>query len=237
MNSPYGMDLVEDCLDCKLHSEGFFCHLPKSVIEAFQPLKVTFAYPAGATLFLEGQACRGICILCKGRVKLSASSRQGKTLIFKVARPGEILGLNAAISGLSHETTAETAQPCQLTFVKRDAFLRFLTEHGNACMHAIRQVSRECQHAHQQLRWFTTSSAPERVARLIMDWWRDNCGMVKASAINMALTHDEIGQIIGMTRETVTHTFTDFRKQRIATFQGSTLVIQNMSTIQKLAGI
>jgi hypothetical protein len=44
---------------CKLCSEGFFCDLPKSVMEAFQPLKFTVAYPAGATLFVEGQACRG----------------------------------------------------------------------------------------------------------------------------------------------------------------------------------
>ena len=53
MHSPYGMELVEDGLSCKLCSEGFFCHLPKSVMEAFQPLKLTIAYPVGATLFVE----------------------------------------------------------------------------------------------------------------------------------------------------------------------------------------
>ena len=136
MGSPYGMELVEDCLSCKLCAEGFFCHLPKSVMQAFQPLKFTLAYPAGATLFAEGQVCRGIYILCKGRVKLSASSRAGQTLIFKIAQPGEVLGLNAAVSGIPHETTAETGQPCQLNFVKRDDFLKFLTQHGDACLHA-----------------------------------------------------------------------------------------------------
>lgn len=112
MHSPYGMELVEDCLSCKLCSDGFFCHLQKSTMEALQPLKFTFGYPAGATLFVEGQACRGIYIICKGRVKLSASSRAGQTLIFKIAQPGEVLGLNATISGIPHETTAETGQPC-----------------------------------------------------------------------------------------------------------------------------
>ena len=167
MHSPYGMELVEDCLSCKLCSEGFFCQLPKSVMEAFQPLKFTIAYPAGAILFVDGQACRGIYILCKGRVKLSASSSDGQTRILKIARPGEVLGLNVALTGIPDETTAETGQPCQVNFVKRDDFLRFLKEHGEACMQAAIQLSHECQQAYRRLRSFTMSSASQRIARLI----------------------------------------------------------------------
>ncbi len=236
MHSPYGMELVEDCVSCNLCGEGFFCRLPKSVMEAFQPLKFTVAYPAGATLFVEGQVCRGIYILCKGRVKLSATSRQGQTLIFKIARPGEVLGLNATVSGGPHETTAETGRPCQLNFVKRDDFLKFLTEHGDACMHAAIHLSRECQQAYQQLRSFVSRSAPERIARLMLDWSHDDSSTATSHGIKVALTHDEIGQIIGMSRETVTRTLANFRQRRIAELHGSTLLIQNMAAIQKLAG-
>jgi len=230
------MELVEDCLSCKLCSQGFFCHLPKPVMEAFQPLKFTIAYPAGATLFVEGQACRGIYILCKGRVKLSATSREGQTLILQVAQPGEVLGLNATVSGIAHETTAETGQPCQLNFVKRDDFLKFLMEHGLAGLHAAIQLGREGQQAYQQLRSFVMRSAPERIARLMLEWSHDDSGMAAAHGIKVALTHDEIGQIIGMSRETVTRTLANFRQRRIADLHGSTLLIQNMPVIQKLAG-
>jgi len=230
------MELVEDCLSCKLCSEDFFCHLPKSVMEAFQPLKFTVAYPAGATLFVEGQVCRGVYILCKGRVKLSTSSKAGQTLIFKIARPGEVLGLNATVSGFPHEMTAETGQPCQLNFVKRGDFLTFLTEHPDACLHAAISLSRECQQAYQHLRSFVMTTAPERIARLMRDWSLEDSGMGPAHGIKVSLTHDEIGQIIGMSREAVTRTLTTFRKQGIAKLHGSTLLIQNMSAIQKLAG-
>jgi CRP/FNR family transcriptional regulator len=229
------MELVEDCGTCKLCVDGFFCHLPKSVMEAFQPLKFTVAYSAGATLFVEGQVCRGVYILCKGRVKLSASSKEGRTLIFKVAQPGEVLGLNAAVSGIPHETTAETGQPCQLNFVKRDDFLKFLAKYPDACLHAATSLSRECQQAYQHLRSFVTASAPERIARLMLDWSQDDSRLATAHGIKVALTHDEIGQIIGMSRETVTRTLSNFRQQRIADLHGSTLLIRNMSAIQELA--
>ena len=135
MHSPYGMELVENCLSCNLCSEGFFLSSAYFRNGSFSKMKFTVALPAGATLFVEGQACRGIYILCKGRVKISATSSDGQTLIFKIAQPGEVLGLNAAVSGTVHQTTAETGQPCQLNFVKRDDFSKFLRSTAKpACM-------------------------------------------------------------------------------------------------------
>ena len=235
MQSPYGMELVENCLTCNLCSEGFFCRLPKADLEAFQKIKFTLSYPAGATLFSEGQTCRGIYILCKGRVKLSTTSNQGQTLILKIAQPGEVLGLNTTVSGLQHEMTAETGQPCQLNFVKREEFLKFLKEHNEANMRAAIQLSHDCQQAYQHIRSFVMRSAPQRIARLILDWSHEDAGVAKATGIKVALTHEEIGQIIGMSRETVTRTLADFRKQGIAELHGSTLLIQNPPALQKLA--
>ena len=235
MHSPYGMEPVENCLSCNLCSEGFFCRLPKADMEAFQAIKFTVLYPAGAILFVEGQACRGIYVLCRGRVKLSTSSSQGQTLIFKVAKPGEVLGLNTTVSGTTHEATAETGQPCQLNFVKRDDFLKFLTQHPEANMQAAIHLSHECQQAYQHLRSFVMRSAPQRIARLMLDWSHEDSGMSSAHGIRVALTHEEIGQIIGMSRETVTRTLADFRKHHFAALRGSTLLIQNAAALQELA--
>lgn len=235
MLSPYGMDLVENCLACNLCSDGFFCRLPKPVMQAFQNIKFTLAYPPGSILFTEGQPCRGIYILCRGRVKLSATSSQGQTIIFKVAKPGEVLGLNAVMSGTPHEATSETGQACQLNFVKRDDFLRFLTQHIEANMQAAIHLSRECQQAYQQLRSFVMRSAPQRIARLMLDWSHEAAGTSRTRGIKVALTHEEIGQIIGMSRETVTRTLADFRKQHIAELHGATLLIENTPALQELA--
>jgi CRP/FNR family transcriptional regulator, cyclic AMP receptor protein len=100
-----------------------------------------------------------------------------------------------------------------------------------------RQLSRECQQAYHKLRSFVVTSAPERITRLMLEWSHDDFKVATAKGIEVALTHDEIGQIIGMSRETVTRTLANFRKQRIAELHGSTLMIQNMSAIQRLADV
>ena len=59
--------------------------------------------------------------------------------------------------------------------------------------------------------------------------------MSSTHGIKVALTHEEIGQIIGMSRETVTRTLADFRKRHIAKLHGSTLLIQNSPALHELA--
>ncbi len=124
--TPYGLDIIESCLACKMRAEHIFCDLPPAALQSFENIKYATAYPKGAVLFVEGQTPRGIFVLCKGRVKLSICSTDGKTLILKIAEPGEVLGLSATVSGKPYELTAETVDPCQVNFVKREDFLRFL---------------------------------------------------------------------------------------------------------------
>lgn len=101
-------------------------------MKGFNAVKSPAEYPAGALLFLEKQDPRGIFVLCAGEVKLSISSSAGRTLILRIAKHGEILGLMATLSGNPYEVTAETLHPCQVAFVRRDDFLQFVAKHPEA---------------------------------------------------------------------------------------------------------
>src|SRR5579864_1628019 len=98
MLSAYGLNLIENCQTCQMRRERAFCDLSPAVIDAFEAIKCTNAYPVGAVLFVEGQMPNGIFVLCKGRVKMSASTTDGKVLTVRIAQPGEVLGLSATLS-------------------------------------------------------------------------------------------------------------------------------------------
>jgi CRP/FNR family transcriptional regulator len=234
MASPYGFELLENCVTCNLRNDSFFCSLPKAALEAFDKIKYTTAYPAGAVLFVEGQSPRGIYLLCKGRVKMSTTSAEGKTLILKIAHPGEVLGMHEILSTTPYEITAETAQPCQLNFIKRDDFLKFLQAHGDACLKAAQHLSKDCQSAYQQIRSLGLShSATKRLANLLLEWTATSADKI-CPKVKVALTHEEIAQIIGTSRETVTRVLADFRKRQVAVLKGSTLTIRNKAVLENL---
>jgi CRP/FNR family transcriptional regulator len=208
--------------------------LPVAALEAFESIKYTSSYPAGAVLFVEGQSSRGVYMLCTGRVKLTTTSAEGKTLILKIAQPGEVLGIHATVSGSPYDISAETGQPCQVSFVKREHFLQFLEKHGDACLRAAQHLSRDCHDAYQQIRSLGLShSVPERLARLLLEWASASSDRAEPK-VKVALTHEEIAQMIGTSRETVTRTLADFRKRQIAVLKGSTLTIRSKAALEKL---
>lgn len=214
MSTPYGLQIVENCVICKLRHSGFFCDLPKDSVQDLEKIKYASAYPQGAVLFVEGQSARGVYIVCAGRVKLSTTSRDGKTLILRIAQAGEVLGLHASVSGKPYELTAETLQPCQLDFIKRDDFLRFLQTHGDACLRAAQHLSDNCQNAYEMIRSLGLShSVSEKLARLLLEWATDGEQTKDGIRIKVSLTHEEMAQLIGTSRETVTRVLGEFRKR------------------------
>ncbi len=237
MRSPYGLDLVEGCQVCDGKQPGYFCDLSPAGVQAFEAIKYTTAYPAGAVLFVEGQSAQGVFLLCKGRVKLSMTSSEGKTLILRIVKPGEILGLHAAVSDTAFQATAETLEPCQVNFVKRDDFLRLLRDHGEASIRAAQQLSTSYQTACEQVRSLGLSqSAPEKLARFLLEWSSKGPQTLQGVRVKLTLTHEEIGQIIGTSRETVTRTLGEFKNKRLAELKGSTLVILNKRGLENVLG-
>ena len=165
-------------------------------------------------LFVEGQMPRGIFVLCKGSVKLSINSPSGRTVIVKLAEPGEVLGLSATISGKPYEVTAETLDPCQVNFVKREDFLRFLKDDVEACFKVAEQLSEKYHNACKEAGSLGLShSAAEKLAKLLLEWSMKNGDAAKAEPrLKLRLTHEEIAQMIGTSRETVTRLFAEIEE-------------------------
>ncbi len=238
--TPYNLQPSESCDHCGAPSGGYFCHLPEPTLKRLEQISFVTSYPHGAVLFVEGQAPRGVYMICRGQAKLSVVSQDGRTLILKIAGPGELLGLSACVLDKPYEATVETLSPCQINFVRREDFLRFVREDSEACLRAANQISRQYNNACRELRWVGLSrSADWRLASLLLGWGDDHSeGTVTnaAPAFKMTLTHEEIAQMIGTTRETVTRALARFKKQRLIEIRGATLVLSNQKALLRIAG-
>lgn len=235
MKGPYGFEANEHCQSCKGKGAGFFCQLSAPALKDFDDVRSSTSYPEGAILFLEKQEPRGIFVLCAGEVKLSISSSGGKTLILRIARPGEVLGLMATVAGAPYEVTAETIRPCQVAYIRRDDFLRFIAKHPEAYQNIVKQMTSLYQGACSQLRTVGLSaSAPEKLARLLLDWSVGGKETEHGTQVKLPLTHEEIAALIGTTRETVTRTLSEFKNNHLVAVHGSNLMISNRSALESL---
>ena len=144
--------IQQSCLNCTLRPDRLFCDLPSSVLQALDTMKQTLSCPRNTILFREGQAARGVFILCEGRAKLSVCSESGKRLILRIAVPGEVLGLSATLTGTAHEVTGELLDNARVVLVKRKDLLRFLREHREACLYVVTLLSQNLHVAYDRVR-------------------------------------------------------------------------------------
>jgi CRP/FNR family transcriptional regulator, cyclic AMP receptor protein len=234
--SPYGLPLVEHCASCKLRNGNGFCSLAPDSLEQLDEIKHVTSYPEGALVFVEGQAARGVHIVCQGKVKLMTTNREGKTLIVKIAQAGEVLGLQSVMSGQPHEVTVETLQPAQLAFISREDFQRFIRTQGDACLNAAQSLGRDCQSAYELIRSIgLCHSVSEKLARFLLQWAEDGKMINGSLKAKLNLTHEEIAQLINASRETVTRTLSEFRKKGLLELSGSTLTILNKAAMERMA--
>ena len=235
MRAPYGFNIIDNCLSCPVREEYLFCNLPLPAVQKLNEIKSSAVYPKSTMLFIEGQQPRGVFVLCAGKAKLFTSSSEGKTIITKVSEAGDVLGLNATISGRPYEVTAEMMEPGQANFIARDALLEFLREHGEVALRVAEQLSRNYYTAYEEIRTLGLTSSPsEKFAKLLLSWSPERGNANEPARVKMTLTHEEIGEMIGTTRETVSRLFSDFKKKQLLQTKGSTLIIRNKPALEKM---
>jgi CRP/FNR family transcriptional regulator, cyclic AMP receptor protein len=236
MPAAYGLEIVDNCLQCPYRPHHLFCNLPPEAVKSLAAITAPASYPRGAVLFVEGQVSRGIYILCAGRAKLSTSVATGKTLILKFAEAGEVLGLASTICSKPYEGRAEVLEPTQANFIARNDFLEFLRMHGEAALRVARQLSEAYQSAISEARSMSLSScASQKLGRFLLDWCEGD-GKKKDEVITrLTLTHEEIAQSIGTSRETVSRLLSDFRRKRLIRLQGSALILTDKAALRSSA--
>lgn len=237
MRNTEALPIPENCAQCKLRKTNWFCGFSSDLLKSFSSASRLTSYPGSFTLFHEGNRPRGAFVVCSGRVKLSTTSREGKVLILKVAGPGEILGLSAVISGSTYETTAETIGPCQVNFVERESLIRMIENNTEMSLRSIRSLSTEFQSVYRDIHELVLArSSAGKLARLLLSWTRPESEKTDREAhVPESLTHEEMAQMIGASRETVTRLLGNLKKKELIRIEGSTLIIRDRPALEQMA--
>lgn len=190
----------------------------------------------GSLLFIEGQTASGVYLIENGCVKLTICSGRGKSLILGFFGPQTVIGLPAAILGLPHEATAEIVKPATARFVAREDLLRHLRQTGDAGLRAAQLVSQMLYSTLRDVESFwLTDSVEQKLARFFVPLCTMRNGCRAPIHLALDLTHEDISQRIGVSRETVTRLLSRFKKRGILNLTRSMLTIFNLDALKRIA--
>lgn len=216
----------------------FFRGLSVNARIDFGLLSTNFQCSSSRVLISEQQKPVSILFLLEGQVNISMSSFDGRRFLLGVASAGDILGLTSAISGDSSEIRAEVRYPCKIASMRRRDFLDFLLRYPIACHNVVRELSQHHTRAYMRLRTFAiTSTVHARLACLLLEWCKTGQRTESGTTIRLAFTHEEIGECIGTSRESVSRTLRDLKSHYLVRQRGSTLIVPSLGALADYAGI
>jgi len=225
------------CAACGSRRPGWFCSLGNSVLADLELVTSTISLPAQASLFTQGEDARCLYLICNGYLKLTTGSPRDRQMIVRVAGPGSMLGLYAVLSHGVYEVSAESLTPAQLRPVERDRFLNFLRSHKEAQMRAVQCICQEYRFALQDAcRIALAETVAARLARLLVELSYQIGEKSETGAFHfpLLLTHEEMASMACTTRETVTRTLGQFRKEGWISIEGSQVTVNSVDHLQAL---
>lgn len=227
---------MPQCRNCPNAGKHAFCTLCDDARQFLESHSVRMEYPRGTVLFREGDPCDAIYVVCSGRIKVSVTSREGRTMILRLASDGDVLGMSAALGGEPFEVTAESLEPSRVRVLHVKSLQTLLRQYSEAGICVAKALAEDYRVAFDDARRLALPETPAgRLARLLLDWAAETKGDHATPTITMALTHEELASMTATTRETITRTLSRFRKEKLISVRGVALTLLQPSALEQLS--
>ena len=212
------------------------------IFESFNPVELgrllgileELELPKHHVIFSPGAPSEAIYFIEKGRVRLTRLSPEGKTVILALLGPGELIGEAAWESG-EHDSYAETLEDSRIYQIGREAFQNFIRENPEFGLRLIQIIGIRLKQAQARIEDLVFRQVPSRVARLLLSL-AETHGKVTPNGIRVEfpLTHQEIADLVGSSRVTVTQILNKFRSSNWIDIEAKRVTIHNVDALEDM---
>jgi CRP/FNR family transcriptional regulator, cyclic AMP receptor protein len=191
----------------------------------------------GSVLFAEGEPARGVYVLRTGRAAVSISSREGRIVTLRMVQAGDVLGLNAVLRDSTYEATVKTLEPSRVNFISRAELIALVENSDTGAVAVMRLLSRELAQLTERARsLLLPQTAGARLAQLLLQWSKEpQENNSRSRVIDKVFTHEEVAQMIGSSRETVTRLLASLSRKEIIRITSDSIVIRDLAALEEIS--
>lgn len=226
---------------CPTFAEHNPCKFSPAALRHLYDISICRQHDSSEVLFHEGFPADFVFILCSGHAKVVTSSPEGRSLILRVANPGDILGLDALLGCAVYCVSAQTLSPCAVKSIPREHFVRFMDAYPHVSQIIAQTLARDFNCAVLTARRLAlATSAAGRLAAALLDWAHSNhLSPVRAHnhlpiRLPRHVTHEELGSMSGLSRETVCRLLGQFRREGLLTLTTEHFTLSDPDRLETL---
>jgi CRP/FNR family transcriptional regulator, cyclic AMP receptor protein len=211
------------------------------VFGAFEPaqLKRLLGYartrnlPAGATLFAKGDPGTAVFAVCRGSIKISVPSVDGREAMFNLLQAGEIFGEIALLDGQPRTADAVAVTDCDLMVIERRDFLTFVQAEPAVTLKLIELLCARLRILSDHFEEVVFLNLPARLARILLQLAQEAGPSARGSTLK--ITQKELSQMLGSTRESVNKQLRIWAKRKLVALQRGGIAVLAPDALAALA--
>ena len=218
------------CSTCLAKSNSLINKLNETEQAELEESRGCSYYKKQDALFVEGSYPRGVFCLNHGKVKVFARGDEGKEQIIHIAKPGEIIGFRAMLSGDPYRVSAETLEECAVCFIAKDDFFKMIDTNSEFRNEIIKGLSKELGERAVSITDMAQKSVRERMAASLLQL-QDIYG---EDPIN--LSREDLANFVGTATETLIRFLKEFKEEGLIEIQTRKVFILNSAKLHQLSG-
>lgn len=226
---------VLPCENCKARSKGIFCELNLRAQADVDMNKTTNIYKKGQIVFHQGNPAYGLYCINRGKLKMTQTGPEGKESIIGIAGYGDVLGHRSLYSGEVYGATVSVLEDATICFLSKEFIFKTIQEQPSIALKIIQKLSQEMGATEKKNASMSQKSVRERLAELLLTL-KKTYGIQEGSRfrLDIKLTREDLGNMIGTSPETVIRFMTEFRDQGLMEQEGKTIFILNEKKLSEL---
>lgn len=226
-----------DCAHCSKRFSSVFCKADHQSVGAINNNKVCSSYKKGQLIFHEGTYAYGLYCINKGKIKVSRTGDEGREVILRLAKPGDIMGYKALLTNDKYTASAIALEDCSVCFIPKELFLGVLKTDSNLSIELMRMLSDELGKAETKLTHLAQKPVRERLAETLL-FIKETYGLEQDNlTINAKLSREEIANIVGTATESAIRLLSEFKKDGIIELEGKRIRIVNQDKLIQTANL
>ena len=194
-------------------------------------------FQKGQFIFREGDPADWFHIVKQGNVKCVKSNPEGREVTLKVLMPGDLFCCEAsALSGESHPGCAQSMEEGTVLKIHRKTMFEVIQRNPEAAVSIINYLSHRLRESQENAKAFALDRAEQRVAALLVNL-AERSGIQEGNGIRISvrLTHQDLADMAGLTKETTSRILSRFKKDSLIAGNGKQLLILHLPRLQEMA--
>ncbi|WP_213411389.1 Crp/Fnr family transcriptional regulator [Xylanibacillus composti] len=225
---------VMDCFEAWMRRVDFFSELSAEHLSRIRNVMSERTYKKGTILFFEGDPGDELFIIKAGKVKVYRTG-ESKEVVLAYLFPGDYFGEMAVIQkDEARSATVEVTQKSTFYVLKQHDFNELIVQHPSICIHLLHLAMHRIRQSNEMIKDLTLLDASSRIYKTILRL-ADEYGVPKSEGvwINTRWTHQQIADLSGTVRETVTKSLLELQRENIISIEQKKIFIPDRRRLQE----